>query len=111
MPLAAHGVWQGDTLVHERRAGRCRHTHAAAAAHQVSAAVVDEAGPRAGCQRRGEQLRAAGAAGYLPAAEQPLPARRGLPRPCRALIVTRPRPRPPWVAALQALGCDARRCR
>jgi hydroxymethylbilane synthase len=62
MPLAAHGVWQADTLVLSAALGDAAQPTRPLLRSQVSAAVVDEAGARALGAQRGGELRAAGAA-------------------------------------------------
>jgi hydroxymethylbilane synthase len=66
MPLAAHGVWQGSTLVLSTALGDANTPTRPLLHAKVGAAVVDEAGARALGASAVAQLRAAGAAGYLP---------------------------------------------
>ena len=68
MPLAAHGVWQGSTLVLSAALGDANTPTRPLLHAQVSAAVEDAAGARALGASAVAKLRAAGAADYLPAA-------------------------------------------
>ena len=68
MPLAAHGVWQAGVLQLSAALGDAAQPTQPLLRSQVSAAVTDEAQARALGARAVAQLRAAGAASYLPAA-------------------------------------------
>ena len=68
MPLAAHAVWDGDTLRLDAALGDANELTRPLLHARLSAVVSDEAGARALGQEAAAQLRAAGAGGYLPAA-------------------------------------------
>ncbi len=68
MPLAAHGVWQGDVLTLAAALGDAVDPRRPLLHAQVSGTPADEAAARALGNLAAEQLRAAGAAGYLTAA-------------------------------------------
>ncbi len=68
MPLAAHGVWQGDRLVLSAALGDADEPTRPLLRVQAGAAVASEAEARALGAQAVAQLRAAGAADYLPAA-------------------------------------------
>jgi hydroxymethylbilane synthase len=67
MPLAAHAVWRGDTLVLDAALGDATTPTRALLRTSVSAAVCDEAAAQALGAEAVARLQAAGAAGYLPA--------------------------------------------
>ncbi len=68
MPLAAHAVWQGDTLVLDAALGDAAQPTRPLLRARASAAVADEAAAAELGAYAVAQLHAAGAAGYLPAA-------------------------------------------
>jgi hydroxymethylbilane synthase len=68
MPLAAHAVWQGATLVLDAALGDAVAPTRALLHARVSAAVADEAGARALGAQAVAQLRAGGAGSYLQSA-------------------------------------------
>jgi hydroxymethylbilane synthase len=68
MPLAAHAVWRGDTLVLDAALGDASAPTRPLLRTSVSAAVHDEAAANALGREAVARLHAAGAAGYLPAA-------------------------------------------
>lgn len=68
MPLAAHAVWQGDTLVLDAALGDAAQPTRPLLRARASAAVADEAAAAELGAHAVAQLHAAGAAGYLPAA-------------------------------------------
>jgi len=68
MPLAAHAVWQGDTLVLEAALGDASQPTRKLLHTRQQAAVVDEAGARALGSKAVAALHQAGAADYLPVA-------------------------------------------
>jgi hydroxymethylbilane synthase len=68
MPLAAHAVWQGDTLVLDAALGDAGTPTRPLLRVTVRAAVADEAAAAALGARAVAGLHEAGAAGYLPAA-------------------------------------------
>jgi hydroxymethylbilane synthase len=65
VPLAAHAVWQGDTLRLDAALGHATDPAQPLLRSQASAAVADEAGARALGIAAAERLRAAGAEAYL----------------------------------------------
>jgi hydroxymethylbilane synthase len=67
MPLAAHAVWDGDTLRMDAALGDALEPLRPLLRTRLSAAVTDEASARALGEAAAAQLRAAGAAHYLPA--------------------------------------------
>jgi hydroxymethylbilane synthase len=66
MPLAAHAVWQGDTLRLAVALGHAEQTDRALLHAVVSAPVADDAAARALGEQAAASLRDAGAARYLP---------------------------------------------
>jgi hydroxymethylbilane synthase len=68
MPLAAHAVWQGDTLVLSAALGDASELTRPLLTTRLSAPIADEAAARALGAQGAERLRAAGASSYLPAA-------------------------------------------
>jgi hydroxymethylbilane synthase len=68
MPLAAHAVWDGSTLRLDAALGDGADPSRPLLHTRILAAVADEAGARAMGNEAAARLRAAGAAGYLPAA-------------------------------------------
>jgi hydroxymethylbilane synthase len=68
MPLAAHAVWQGDTLRIDAALGDANQLTRPLLRTRLAAVVTDEAGARALGNEAAAQLRAAGAGSYLPAA-------------------------------------------
>ncbi|MFY9511769.1 MAG: hydroxymethylbilane synthase [Rubrivivax sp.] len=66
MPLAAHAVWQGDTLLLDAALGSSTTLTQPLLKTRVQAAPVDEAAARALGELAAQQLREAGAAAYLP---------------------------------------------
>jgi hydroxymethylbilane synthase len=68
LPLAAHATWQGSQLQLDAALGDAVDLTRGLLRSQVSAAVHDEAGARALGDRAVAELRAAGAAAYLPPA-------------------------------------------
>ena len=68
MPLAAHAVWEGNTLRLDAALGDANELTRPLLRTRLAAVVSDEAGARALGQEAAAQLRAAGAGGYLPAA-------------------------------------------
>jgi hydroxymethylbilane synthase len=67
MPLAAHAVWDGASLNIDAALGDALEPQRPLLRVRLSAAVTDEASARALGEAAAAQLRAAGAAGYLPA--------------------------------------------
>jgi hydroxymethylbilane synthase len=67
VPLAAHAVWQGDTLRLDAALGHAVEPQRPLLRASIEARVVDEAAARAMGKAAAEQLRAAGAAEYLAA--------------------------------------------
>ena len=65
MPLAAHAVFDGDTLQMDAALGHAQDPTQPLLRTRLSAIVVDEAGARALGSQAADQLRAAGAAAYL----------------------------------------------
>ncbi|KPF42785.1 porphobilinogen deaminase [beta proteobacterium AAP121] len=68
MPLAAHAVWEGDTLRIDAALGDANELTRPLLRTRLAAVVTDEAGARALGNEAAAQLRAAGAGSYLPAA-------------------------------------------
>jgi len=68
MPLAAHAVWEGETLRLDAALGDAEVVTRPLLRARLRAAVTDEASARALGERAAAQLRAAGAGGYLPPA-------------------------------------------
>jgi hydroxymethylbilane synthase len=68
MPLAAHAVWEGDTLRIDAALGDANQLTRPLLRTRLAAVVTDEAGARALGNEAAAQLRAAGAGSYLPAA-------------------------------------------
>ncbi len=68
MPLAAHAVWEGDTLRIDAALGDANELTRPLLRTRLAAVVTDEAGARALGNEAAAQLRAAGAGAYLPAA-------------------------------------------
>jgi len=68
VPLAAHAVWQGETLVLSTALGHPEQTDKPLLRASVAAAIADEQAARALGTQAAAQLRAAGAADYLSAA-------------------------------------------
>jgi hydroxymethylbilane synthase len=68
MPLAAHAVWEGDTLVLRAALGHPEATEQPLLQTRASAAVTDEAGALLLGEQAAAALVQAGAAGYLAAA-------------------------------------------
>jgi hydroxymethylbilane synthase len=68
MPLAAHAVWQGSSLVLDAALGDASDVRRSLLHTRVSAAVADEPGARALGEQAAARLRAAGAGSYLPLA-------------------------------------------
>ena len=68
MPLAAHAVWEGDTLRLDAALGDANALTRPLLHTRLAARVTDEAGARALGTQAAAQLRAAGAGSYLPAA-------------------------------------------
>ena len=94
MPLAAHAVWQGDTLCSTRRSAMRRSWRGRCCARSCSARVAQRAEARgAGRARRGAAARrAVPTATWAPPPEAACEARARV-----RVIVTRPRRRPSWV--------------
>ena len=67
MPLAAHAVWDGDTRRIDAALGDALEPQRPLLRVRLTAAVTDEAAARALGEAAAAQLRAVGAAGYLPA--------------------------------------------
>ncbi|WP_425261122.1 hydroxymethylbilane synthase [Rubrivivax sp. RP6-9] len=67
MPLAAHAVWQGDTLVLDAALGDSVELTRPLLVTQVRGAPADEQAARALGEQAAQALRDAGAAAYLPA--------------------------------------------
>ena len=65
VPLAAHAVFDGDTLQMDAALGHAQDPTQPLLRTRLSATVVDEAGARALGSQAADQLRAAGAAAYL----------------------------------------------
>jgi hydroxymethylbilane synthase len=65
MPLAAHAVWQGDTLVLDAALGHAAELTRPLLTTQVRARPADEAGARALGEQAAARLREAGAGTYL----------------------------------------------
>jgi hydroxymethylbilane synthase len=68
MPLAAHAVWEGDSLRIDAALGDANELTRPLLRTRLAAPVTDEAGARALGNEAAAQLRAAGAGSYLPAA-------------------------------------------
>jgi len=68
VPLAAHAVWQGQTLVLSTALGHPEQTDKPLLRANVAAVIADEQAARAMGTQAADQLRAAGAADYLSAA-------------------------------------------
>jgi hydroxymethylbilane synthase len=68
MPLAAHAVWEGDSLRIDAALGDANDPRRPLLRTRLHAAVADEAEARALGQRAADELRVAGAGDYLPAA-------------------------------------------
>jgi hydroxymethylbilane synthase len=68
MPLAAHAVWDGSALRIDAALGDALEPQRPLLRTRLAAAVTDEASARALGEEAAAQLRAAGAANYLPAA-------------------------------------------
>ena len=68
MPLAAHAVWEGDTLRLDAALGEAEQVTRPLLRTRVHAATTDEAAARALGERAAAELRSAGAGSYLPAA-------------------------------------------
>jgi hydroxymethylbilane synthase len=68
MPLAAHAVWEGDTLRIDAALGDANELTRPLLRTRLAAVVTDEAGARALGNEAAAQLRAAGAGSYLPTA-------------------------------------------
>ena len=68
MPLAAHAVWQGDTLTLRAALGHAETLAAPLLRAEVGGAVMTDAAARALGQQAAQALRDAGAFGYLSAA-------------------------------------------
>jgi len=68
VPLAAHAVWQGETLALSTALGHPEQTAKPLLRANVAAAIADEQAARALGEQAAAQLRAAGAADYLSAA-------------------------------------------
>ncbi len=68
MPLAAHAVWQGDTLTLRAALGHAETPTSPLLRAELSAAVTTDAAARALGERAAQALRDAGAADYLGAA-------------------------------------------
>ena len=66
MPLAAHAVWEGDSLRLDAALGDAEAPRRPLLHTRLAAAVTDEASARALGNEAAARLRAAGAAGYLP---------------------------------------------
>ena len=66
MPLAAHGVWHGATLQLDAALGDGADPHRPLLRVRLQGAVTDESAARALGEQAAAQLRAAGAASYLP---------------------------------------------
>ena len=66
MPLAAHGVWHGATLQLDAALGDGADPHRPLLRVRLQGAVTDEGAARALGEQAAAQLRAAGAASYLP---------------------------------------------
>ena len=66
MPLAAHGVWHGETLQLDAALGDGADPHRPLLRVCLQGAVTDEGAARALGEQAAAQLRAAGAASYLP---------------------------------------------
>ena len=67
MPLAAHAVWEGDTLRLEAALGDADQVTRPLLRTRLRAAVADETAARALGEQAAAQLRGAGAGSYLPA--------------------------------------------
>jgi hydroxymethylbilane synthase len=67
MPLAAHGVWEGDTLRLDAALGDAADPSRPLLRARLAAAITDEAAARAMGTAAAAELHAAGAASYLPA--------------------------------------------
>jgi hydroxymethylbilane synthase len=67
MPLAAHGVWEGATLRLDAALGDAESPTRPLLRTRLSGAITDEATARALGNAAAADLRAAGAASYLPA--------------------------------------------
>jgi len=67
MPLAAHAVWEGDTLRLDAALGDAEQVMRPLLRTRVHAAPADEAAARALGERAAAELRSAGAGSYLPA--------------------------------------------
>jgi len=67
MPLAAHAVWEGDTLRLDAALGHAEEVTRPLLRTRLHAAVADEAAARALGEQAAAQLRSAGAGNYLPA--------------------------------------------
>ncbi|MBT9501732.1 MAG: hydroxymethylbilane synthase [Burkholderiaceae bacterium] len=68
VPLAAHAVWEGETLVLSTALGHPEQTDKPLLRANVAAVIADEQAARAMGTQAADQLRAAGAADYLSAA-------------------------------------------
>ncbi|MBT9455475.1 MAG: hydroxymethylbilane synthase [Burkholderiaceae bacterium] len=68
VPLAAHAVWHGETLVLSTALGHPEQTDKPLLRANVAAVIADEQAARAMGTQAADQLRAAGAADYLSAA-------------------------------------------
>ncbi len=68
MPLAAHAVWEGDTLRLDAALGHAEELTRPLLRTRLHAAVTNEAAARALGEQAAAQLRQAGAGAYLPAA-------------------------------------------
>ncbi|TDP71711.1 hydroxymethylbilane synthase [Roseateles toxinivorans] len=68
VPLAAHAVWQGQTLMLSTALGHPEQTDKPLLRANVAAVIADEQAARAMGTQAADQLRAAGAADYLSAA-------------------------------------------
>jgi hydroxymethylbilane synthase len=66
MPLAAHAVWEGDTLRLDAALGDAEQLTRPLLRTRVHAAVADEAAARALGERAAAELRSVGAGSYLP---------------------------------------------
>jgi hydroxymethylbilane synthase len=67
MPLAAHAVWEGDSLRLDAALGDAENPTRPLLRTRLHASVTDEASARALGNEAAAQLLAAGAGGYLPA--------------------------------------------
>ncbi len=67
VPLAAHAVWEGDTLRLDAALGDAEEVTRPLLRTRLHAAVADEAAARALGEQAAAQLRSAGAGSYLPA--------------------------------------------